>query len=171
MDTFNNLPTPAKAGIALASGAGLLGTIALLTGGNTTVLLIIALGIVVVGAMLVAYKFVLKWLGKRKAAPLERGILNNSAASPNSISEPARRARLDDLRRSFEGGVEKFRASGKNIYSLPWYVLVGEPEKALDQLEPLLRMPYYLSPGWLKIDPTFAPLRGNSRFERLIAGR
>ena len=51
------------------------------------------------------------------------------------------------------------------------YLLVGEPEKALDQLEPLLRMPYHLSPGWLKIDPTFAPLRGNPRFERLIAGR
>jgi hypothetical protein len=40
------------------------------------------------------------------------------------------------------------------------YLLVSEPEKALDRLEPLLRMPYYLSPGWLKIDPTFAPLRG-----------
>ena len=39
------------------------------------------------------------------------------------------------------------------------YLLVGEPEKALDQLEPLLKIPYYLSPGWLKIDPTFAPLR------------
>ena len=50
------------------------------------------------------------------------------------------------------------------------YILVGEPEKALDQLEPLLKVPYYLSPGWLKIDPTFAPLRGNPRFERLIAG-
>ena len=50
------------------------------------------------------------------------------------------------------------------------YLLVGEPEKALDQLESLLKIPYYLSPGWLKIDPTFAPLRGNPRFERLVNG-
>ncbi len=50
------------------------------------------------------------------------------------------------------------------------YILVGEPEKALDLLEPLLKMPYYLSPGWLQIDPDFAPLKGNPRFERLVAG-
>jgi hypothetical protein len=37
-------------------------------------------------------------------------------------------------------------------------LLVGEPEKALDQVEPLLKVPYYLSPGWLRIDPIFAPL-------------
>jgi Flp pilus assembly protein TadD len=49
------------------------------------------------------------------------------------------------------------------------YILVGEPEQALDQLEPLLKLPYYLSPGWLRIDPNFAPLRGNRRFDRIIA--
>jgi hypothetical protein len=47
------------------------------------------------------------------------------------------------------------------------YILVGEPDKALDTLEPLLRIPYFLSPGWLRIDPTFDRLRNHPRFQKL----
>jgi len=50
------------------------------------------------------------------------------------------------------------------------HILLGEKEKALDDLEPLLRIPYFLSPGWLRIDPTFDPLRGHPRFEKLAGG-
>jgi hypothetical protein len=39
-----------------------------------------------------------------------------------------------------------------------------------DQLEPLLKIPYYLSPGWLKIDPTFDPLPKHPRFQKLVEG-
>ena len=46
---------------------------------------------------------------------------------------------------------------------------MGEPEKALDHLAALLKIPYWLSPGWLKIDPNFDPLRGNPRFQKLVA--
>ena len=51
------------------------------------------------------------------------------------------------------------------------HLLLGEHEKALDLLEQLFAQPYFLSGAWLRVDPTFAPLKGNPRFEKLIARR
>jgi tetratricopeptide (TPR) repeat protein len=47
------------------------------------------------------------------------------------------------------------------------YLAVGDRGKALDRLEPLLRVPFYLSPAWLRIDPTVASLRELPRFKKL----
>ena len=49
------------------------------------------------------------------------------------------------------------------------YLLVGEPEKALDLLQPLSADRFVVSPGRLKIDPDFDSLRGNPRFQKLVA--
>jgi hypothetical protein len=63
-------------------------------------------------------------------------------------------------------------AQGADLLRLvAWtHLIVGESEPALDRLEALLKVPYWYSPV-LKIDPNFASLRGNPRFERLVNGQ
>jgi serine/threonine-protein kinase len=46
----------------------------------------------------------------------------------------------------------------------------GRPEQAIDHVVYLLSIPSYLTGPLLRADPVWAPLRGNPRFERLIAG-
>ena len=49
------------------------------------------------------------------------------------------------------------------------YVMVGEHSAAIDELVTLLSRPSDISAAWLRIDPVWAPLRENSRFQKLIA--
>jgi TolB-like protein/Tfp pilus assembly protein PilF len=47
------------------------------------------------------------------------------------------------------------------------HLVLGETDRALTELEQLFKTPYYVTKAWLRIDPTFASLKGNPRFERL----
>jgi eukaryotic-like serine/threonine-protein kinase len=51
------------------------------------------------------------------------------------------------------------------------YLLAGREEEALDLLEPLLAMPYTLTPAWIRIDPMFEPVRDHPRFRKLVEGK
>ena len=124
LESFVHLSLPVQIATVIVGGGGLLALATFLPPGFKWILLVVLLAVALVG---VCYAAVVKWLAKRKAAPMEQDILGNTAASPRDVSEPARRARLDDLRRRFEEGVAKFRTAGKDLYSMPWFLVVGEP--------------------------------------------
>ena len=50
------------------------------------------------------------------------------------------------------------------------YMKCGKYEAAIDQIETLLAVPYYVSPGLLRADPVWDPIRSNPRFRRLAEG-
>ncbi len=128
MKFFANMPLALKIGLLV----GLLGLIVvmsvLLREHLLLVLIILAIGgAVAVGALLI-YAAVKKNREKRQGDAFGEGLKQVARNNPQAIAaDKARKARLDDLAHVFEEGVSKYRAAGKNLYSLPWYLLVGPP--------------------------------------------
>ncbi len=85
--------------------------------------------------------------------------------------------RKDEAIRSALKGVEllpvekeAWRGSYRMMNLAQVYTMVGEHEKAVDLLERLLSIPSDLSAQYVKLDPTWKPLRENARFQKLVKG-
>jgi hypothetical protein len=50
------------------------------------------------------------------------------------------------------------------------HMMAGNHDKAVELLAPLVDVPNNLSRAWLRVDPTFDPLRKHPGFQRLVAG-
>ena len=61
--------------------------------------------------------------------------------------------------------------SGQKTPSIFHRCQIVEAADVAHKLSPLLKTPDVLSPGWLKIDPNFDPVRKNPRFLKLVAGK
>jgi eukaryotic-like serine/threonine-protein kinase len=48
------------------------------------------------------------------------------------------------------------------------YVLTGERDQAVEMLQAMLARPFYVSRGWLRLDPAFRALAGHPRFDALV---
>ncbi len=57
----------------------------------------------------------------------EEALSNSASGWDDNLSDPAEIARQDDLRKKFLRGIQIFHEHGRDLYSLPWYVIVGEP--------------------------------------------
>jgi hypothetical protein len=118
------LSPSAKAGAGAGGLTALLGTGYLLGKG---LWVFVAILFVLLALLLGGYFLWGWWRRRRQSARMSGELRQQSAASPRGISDPGHRARLDDMRKKFEEGVQAYRSRGKDIYSLPWYAIVGEP--------------------------------------------
>ncbi|HTV47782.1 MAG TPA: type VI secretion protein IcmF/TssM N-terminal domain-containing protein [Phycisphaerae bacterium] len=107
--------------------AGLVGAIALAVEGHGQLLLLLVILLVVAIVAYALFQVILGWWNKSKSKPMEKVLAANAGSTPQQVSEAKKLADLDSLRRVFAAGIEKFRAAGKDLYSLPWFVLVGQP--------------------------------------------
>ncbi len=119
---FGSLSTWVKAVILILLATTIIGAAAFF---GVQVALIVAIGILIIALILGLYLLLVFWVRRRKAAEL-RGEIATSAAN-RGVTDAAARGRLEDLRRNFAKGIEKFESAGKDFYGLPWYVIVGEP--------------------------------------------
>ena len=113
----------------LVYGAGTLGLGAVVAAvtipkiGIWVALAIILFAVIIFGC----YFLVQRARKKKKSKDFEGAIESQTAASPRAISDPNRKAALDKLRQKFQKGLTEFKSRGKDIYKLPWYVIIGEP--------------------------------------------
>jgi uncharacterized protein (DUF2267 family) len=119
-----NLPRPIRFGLALLAVIAVGVGVALAP--RPVNWLILAL--VIAGALVLAlYGVALRVLDRRRIGPFQASLGENVGTAPKQVRDPAARARIDELRSKFEEGASVFREHGKDLYSIPWYLIVGEP--------------------------------------------
>ncbi len=117
----------------------------------------------------------------RWAEEARRAYAELLAENPDSGSHVDYGLALAYLGRRDEAVAEGERAVARmpisqNAYNGPYkqhglvriHIILGEYDRALDLLEPLMEIPYYLTRAWLSIDPMFDPLRDHPRFQALL---
>jgi len=82
-----------------------------------------------------------------------------------------------DVLRHRDRGLALAIATGDQWSTIPYAqhlvaridVALGDRDAAIETLQTILQKPYVISAAWLRIDPTWNSLRGDPRFEQIVA--
>jgi len=95
---------------------------AYISGQQMLALTLLIVGVVLLG-LIGIFVLINKAATKKKANEMDGMISRHNSATGAAGGQ----VQLDDLRQNFAKGLQKFKDAGKDIYSLPWFVVVGEP--------------------------------------------
>lgn len=124
LNQFQQIPKNMQLLVAALCGISVLAVTAMI---GKSAVLIAAAGIVVVVVAMLLWSMYQKMTGRQRTRAMSSQLTAHSSGTPSTIHDPALLATLDRLRENFARGIEKFEAVGKDLYSLPWYVVCGEP--------------------------------------------
>jgi TolB-like protein/Tfp pilus assembly protein PilF len=116
----------------------------------------------------------------RRLGPSDFDVIFNPQGSLHGALGQAQAAigRNEDAIRSGRKGLASLEPQGDRFIEadrradlVTIYLLVGEHDRALDELEWLLANPSDFSAALVRVDPLWGPLRGDPRFRRLMGDR
>ncbi len=111
-----------------ALGLGVLSSVGVAVGvppptGLILAFIILLLLVVFVGG----YLFWQQTKKKRASHQFGSSLSQEAAQAPREIKDPKRQAQYtDEIRTSFMKGIEVYQSRGKDLYSVPWFVIIGE---------------------------------------------
>lgn len=88
---------------------------------------------IAIGAIAGLGVFLFERSNQSKAKDFAKSVETN-ASSAEGLKDPQRIAQMDHMRKEFQRGIDIYKKHGKDLYSLPWYVVVGESESGKTEM-------------------------------------
>lgn len=88
---------------------------------------------IAIGAIAGLGVFLFERSQRSKAQEFSKSVETN-AASADGVKDPQKIAQIDHMRKEFQRGIDIYKKHGKDLYSLPWYVVVGESESGKTEM-------------------------------------
>ena len=130
MKLLKSLPTSA---VALLLVMGLLMPVLFLLFRGTEMAPLVA-GLYIALAVIAGLGVLFFERGKKSKAKGFAEEVASNAASAEGIKDPNKIAQMDHMRKEFQRGIDIYKKHGKDLYSLPWYVVVGESESGKTEM-------------------------------------